>query len=107
MTMMPFKAKGYRAKEVLDLVQTDLCAPISTSARGGYEYFITFIDDYSRYGYVYLMCHMFETFEIFKEYKVEMENFHGKSIKSLRSDRGGEYLLGEFRQYRKDHGITS
>ena len=55
--MRPFKAKGYRAKEVLDLVHTDLCGPISTSARGRYEYFVTFIDDYSRYGYIYLMHH--------------------------------------------------
>ena len=53
--MRPFKAKGYRAKEVLDLVHTDLYEPMSTSARDGYEYFITFIDYYSRYGYIYLM----------------------------------------------------
>ena len=95
--MIPFKAKGYRANEVLDLVYTDLCGPISTSARGGYKYFITFIDYYSRYEYVYLMRHKSETFKIFKEYKAEVENHCGKSIKSLRSDRGGEYLLGEFR----------
>ena len=74
-----------------------LCGPISTIARGGYEYFITFIDDYSRYGYIYLMHHKSETFEKFKEFKVEVENQIGKSIKSLRFDRGGEYLLGEFR----------
>ena len=36
-----------------------------------------------------------------------MENHKGRSIKSLRSDRGGEYLLGEFRQFLIDHGITS
>ena len=97
MTMRPFKAKGYRAKEVLDLVHTDLCGPISTNARGGYEYFFTFIDDYSRYEYIYLMHHKSETFEKFKEFKTEVENHRGKSIKSLRPDRGGEYLLGEFR----------
>ena len=96
-----------RSFKRLDLVHTDLCGPMSTSARGGYEYFITFIDDYSRYGYIYLMHHKSETFKIFKEYKAEVENLHGKSIKSLRSDRGGEYLLGEFRQYLEDHGITS
>ena len=107
MTMRPFKAKGYRAKEVLDLVYTNLCGPISTSARGGYEYFITFIDDYSRYGYIYLMHHKSETFEKFKEFKAEVENHRGKSIKSLRSNCGGEYLLGEFRQFLEDHGITS
>ena len=52
MTMRPFKAKGYRVKEILDLVHTDLCGPMSTSARGGYEYFITLIANYSRYGYI-------------------------------------------------------
>ena len=107
MTMRPFKAKGYRAKEVLELVHTDLCGPINTIARGGYEYFVTFIDDYSRYGYIYLMRHKSETFDKFKEFKAEVENHKGKSIKSLRSDRGGEYLLGEFRQFLEDHGITS
>ena len=59
-TMWHFKVKGYRAKEVLDLVHTDLCRPMSTSVREGYEYFITFIDDYSRYIYIYLMRHKSE-----------------------------------------------
>ena len=99
--MRPFKAKGYRAKEVLDLVHIDLCGPISTSTRGGYEYFNTFIDDYSRYGYIYLMR---QAFKKFKEYKTEVENHRGKSIKSLQSDHGGEYLLSDFRQYLEDHG---
>ena len=93
MTMRPFKVKGFRAKEVMDLLHTDLCGLISTSARGGYEYFITFIDDYSRYGYIYMMRHKSEAFEKFKEFKTEVENHRGKCIKSIRSDRGGEYLL--------------
>ena len=97
MTMRSFKAKGYRAKVVLDLVHTDLCGPISTSAIGGSEYFISFIDDYSRYRYIYMMRHKFEAFEKFKEYKAEVEKHQGKSIKYLRSDHGVEYLLVEFR----------
>ena len=80
---------------------------MSASARGGYEYFMTFIDNYSRYGYIYLMRHKYEAFEKFKEFKAEVENYHGKSIKSLRFDHGGEFLLGEFRQFLEDHGITS
>ena len=75
MTMRPFKVKGYRAKEVLNLVHTDLCGPMSTNARGGYEYFITFIDDYSRYIYIYLMRHKYEVFQKFKEFKTEVENY--------------------------------
>ena len=99
MTKRPFSAKGYRAKELLELVHSDLCGPMTTRARGGFEYFMTFIDDYSRYVYIYLMHHESEAFEKFKVYRAEVEKHQGKSIKTLRSDRGGEYLLGEFRQY--------
>ncbi|MCQ7056702.1 transposase family protein, partial [Clostridioides difficile] len=99
MTKRPFKAKGYRAKEVLELIHSDLCGPMSIQARGGFEYFVTFIDDYSRYGYIYLLRRKSECFEKFKEYRADVEKQHGKSIKSLRSDRGGEYLAGEFRSY--------
>ena len=80
---------------------------MSTHAIGGYSYFITFTDDLSRYGYVYLMKYKSEAFEKFREYKNEVENQTGKSIKTLRSDRGGEYLSTEFTQFLKDHGILS
>ena len=42
-------------------------------ARGSYEYFVTFVDDYSRYGYIYLMQHKSKTFEKFKEFQSESE----------------------------------
>ena len=99
MTKRPFNAKGRRAQELLELVHTDVCGHMSTQAKGGYEYFITFTDDYSRYGYVYLMRRTFEAFEKFKEFRVEVENQLGKRIKAIRSDCGGEYLLGDFKDY--------
>ena len=55
MTKSPFTEKDERASDVLALIHTDVCGPMSICARGGYSYFITFIDDLSRYGYVYLM----------------------------------------------------
>ncbi|KAH0972804.1 hypothetical protein GBA52_024960 [Prunus armeniaca] len=61
---------------------------MTTSSRGGFSYFITFIDDHSWLGYVYLMKHKFESFEKFKEFKNEVEKQTRKSIKILRSDRG-------------------
>ncbi|KAG8503558.1 hypothetical protein CXB51_001537 [Gossypium anomalum] len=67
---------------------------MSFSARGGYEYYVTFIDDYSIYEYVYLMNHKSETFDKFKEFREEVEK--GLPVKELRSDRGGEYLFDEF-----------
>ncbi|GJU22746.1 putative retrotransposon protein [Tanacetum coccineum] len=69
-------------------------------------YFITFTDDYSRYGYVYLLKHKHEVFETFKVFKNEVENQLGKTIKAIRSDRGGEYISQEFKDYLKANGIV-
>ena len=106
MTKSPFKKKGVRAKDLLELIHSDVCGPMSQSARDGYRYFITFTDDYSRYGYVYLMRHKSEAFDKFKEYKNEVENQLDKRIKALRTDRGGEYLSNEFSTYLKECGIV-
>ena len=48
-----------------------------------------------------------ETFENFKEFKAEVENQLGKRIKAIRSNRGGEYLLGDFKDYLTQNGIVS
>ena len=56
---------------------------MSVEAHGGYHYFLTFIDDLSRYGHIYLMKHKSETFEKFKEFQSEVENHHNKKIKFL------------------------
>ncbi|KAL0434188.1 UNVERIFIED_CONTAM: hypothetical protein Slati_2753100 [Sesamum latifolium] len=107
MTKKPFVGQSAIAKGLLDLVHTDVCGPLSIPARGGFSYFITFTDDHSRYGYVYLMRYKSEAFGRFKEYRLEVENQTSRKIKALRSDRGGEYLSGEFIDYLKENGILS
>ena len=107
MTKSPFTHKGERAKELLGLIHTDVCGPFGTSARGGYLYFITFTDDFSRYGFVYLMRHKSESFEKFKEIKSEVQNQLDKNIQALRSDSGEEYLSQEFDNHLKECGIVS
>ena len=69
MTKRSFTAKGVKAQGCLDLIHSDVCGSFSVHARGGYEYFITFTDDYSRYGYVYLMKKKSEVLDKFKEFK--------------------------------------
>ena len=92
---------------MLELVHSNVCGPMSTRARVGYEYFITFTDDYSRFGSVYLMKWKSEAFEKFKEFRVEVENQLGKRIKAIRSNCGGEYLLRDFKDYLTENGIIS
>lgn len=69
MTKSPFTGHGDRANELLGLIHSDVCGPMTTQARGGYSYFITFTDDLSRFGHVYLMKHKSEAFDKFKEYQ--------------------------------------
>ena len=88
-------------------MHSDVCGPISVKARGGYEYCVTFIDYYSRYGYVYLMHCKSETFDKFKEFRTKVEKQLGVPIKSLQSDRGGEYLSDEFQQHLLENEIVS
>ena len=59
LTKRSFSRKGERAKEPLRLIHYNVCRPLNVQARGAYEYFVTFIDDYSRYGYAYLMQRKF------------------------------------------------
>ena len=55
MTKTPFSGTMERATDLLEIIHTDVCGPMSVEARGGYCYFLTFTDDLSRYGYIYLM----------------------------------------------------
>src|SRR3954468_20320501 len=74
MTKTPFSRTMERATDLLEIIHTDVCGPMNVEARGGYHFFLTFTDDLSRYGYIYLMKHKSETFEKFKEFQSEVEN---------------------------------
>ena len=80
------------------------------------KYFITFIDDYSRYKYLYLRHSKDEALGTFKVFKDEIENQRGNHIKIVRSDRGGDYYgkyienrqaLGAFAQFLQENGIVT
>ncbi|GJU92897.1 retrotransposon protein, putative, ty1-copia subclass [Tanacetum coccineum] len=106
MTRKSFPHRPERATDLLGIIHTDVCGPLRHVSKQGASYFITFTDDYSRYGYVYLLKHKHEVFETFKVFKNEVENQLGKTIKALRSDRGGEYISQEFKDYLKACGIV-
>ena len=83
MTKDPFTGHSERTNELLGLIHTDVYGPLSSTARGGYKYFITFANDFSRYGYVYLMRHKSESFEMLKSFQNEVQNQLGKTFKAL------------------------
>ncbi|GJS31237.1 putative zinc finger, CCHC-type containing protein [Tanacetum coccineum] len=104
-----------RSTGLLELIHTDICWPFP-SGIGGHKLFITFIDDYSRYMYLFLINEKSESLEMFKTFKAEVENQLDRKIKVVRSDRGGEYYCrhtdvgqtpGSFFDFCKDHEIIN
>ena len=88
-----FKAKNKgasRSSDLLEIVHSDISGPYSITICGS-RYFLTFIDDFSRYGYLYLIKEKSDALDKFKVFKLEVEKQLGKVIKTVRSDRGGEY----------------
>ena len=80
-----------RASNVLELIHTDICGPFPTASWNGQTYFITFIDNFSRYGYLYRIHDKSQSLDVFKKYKAEVENQLNKRIKNVRSDHGQKY----------------
>nr|GEZ06043.1 retrotransposon protein, putative, Ty1-copia subclass [Tanacetum cinerariifolium] len=107
MTRKPYSHQVEKATDLLGLIHTDVCGLFKIMSRQGAYYFVTFTDEFSRYGYVYLLKHKHEVFETIKVFQKEVENQLGKTIKSLRSGRGGEYTIQEFSDHLKEHGIIT
>jgi transposase InsO family protein len=101
----PHKAAEARNLAPLELVHSNLCEMNGILTKGGKIYFLTFIDDSTRFFYVYLLKTKDEAFNYFKTYKAEVENQHERKIKRLRPDRGGEYFSNVFDEFCVEHGI--
>jgi len=110
------KKGANRSTSTLEIIHTDICGPFPVKSVDGYDSFITFTDDYSRYGYIYPIKERNEALDKFKIFKAEVENQHDKRIKIVRSDRGGEYygrhtpygqVPGPFARFLQETGIVA
>ncbi|GJS71708.1 zinc finger, CCHC-type containing protein, partial [Tanacetum coccineum] len=89
-TRQPFKSIT-RKYVILELIHSDLCDFHATPSLGNKKYVVTFIDDASRFCYVYLLHAKDEALDKFRIYKTEVKLKQNEFIKTLRTNRGGEY----------------
>ena len=69
------------------------------------KYFVTFVDDHTRYVWAYILKSKDEVFAHFQKWKAQVEKSTGREVKILRSDNGGEYTSKEFNSYLITEGI--
>lgn len=107
---LPYEESKFKSKEPLELIHSDVFGLVKQTSIGGMKYIVTFIDDFSRYVWVYFMKHKSETFSKFKEFKKVAEAEVGKVVRCLRIDNGGEYTSDELcdflQEYRIRHQFT-
>ena len=102
----PFaESSSFRAIEPLELIHTDICGPISPPTLGGSWYFLLIIDDYSRLTWVAMLQCKSDAFESFKRFKNLVEIEKGVKVKTLISERGGEFTSEEFSKHCLEYGI--
>jgi hypothetical protein len=101
------KRKDRYSTSVGDVIHSDVCGPITPIALGGYRYFVTFTDDYSRFTWVTPIKHKDEVLNLFKNLYNELKNQKGVKVKKLVSDGGGEYISKVFEAYLLKKGIES
>jgi transposase InsO family protein len=108
----PFHVRTHSSKEFLRYVHSDVWGPSSIALLSRKWYYVSFIDDYSRFTWVYFLRERSDVFETFKGWRAQVETQTGNKVKALnirvrylRSDNGGEYTSKEFGRYCKEKGI--
>ena len=105
-TRLLFPAQAnFRAEHPLQLVHADLCGPITPPSLAGNKYFLLLVDDYSHWMWVYMLREKGGAFEAFKKFKRLVENKSEHKLKTLRTDRGGEFTSQKFAEFCKEEGV--
>ena len=100
-----FSRSTRRAKYPLELVHSDVCGKLSECSLSGAQYFVTFVDDCSRYTCVFMLKRKSEVFGRFQQWKAMVEKSTSRKLKAIRTDNGGEYLSTEFQKYIQTEGV--
>ena len=93
------------SKGILDVVHSDVWGPAQTATFVGCRYYVTFIDDFSRYTWIFLMRQKSKVFTHFQKFKNEVLKTTGRLVRCLRSDGGKEYFSDAFTTYLRQEGI--
>jgi len=96
----------FNATRKLEVIHYDVCGPFEVKSVGGNRYFMTFIDDFTRKLWIYLLAKKDEVFGVFKKFRLLVQNESGEMISRLRTGGGGEYTSTEFNNFCSSNNIN-
>jgi transposase InsO family protein len=100
-----YPSSGMRSKKPFEVIHSDVWGPCEVHSISGHRWFVTFIDCFSRYTWLYLLKRKSDVFSVFKDLCALIKNQHEATIKVLRSDNGTEYVNQELEQFLTANGI--
>lgn len=100
-----FSESKTRSTGPIRLIHSDLCGPMQTPTPSGNRYFLTLIDDYSRFTVVRLIKSKDEVPKVVQEYIASMNTRFGRKPIAIRTDNGKEYVTQELKNFLKREGI--
>ena len=103
--VLPFLVHTSHVIAPFHLIHSDVWGMAPITSHANYKYFVTFIDDYSRFTWIYFLHSKNEVFSVFKIFYAYVQTQFSTKIKILRSDNGGEYTSHLFQDFLQNHGI--
>ena len=103
---LPFNTSETVSTDIFDLIHSDVWRPSSISSIGGSRYFIVFVDDYSRYSWIFHMKHHSELLQVYSNFAKMIETQFSKHIKNFRSDNALEYTQYDFQVVLHSYGTV-
>lgn len=103
--MLPFVKSNNHAVHPFDIIHSDVWGPSRVGSLSGKYYYVVFIDDWSRYSWIYFLRQKSEVLQVFKYLQAMVQTQFNKKIKILRTDSGGEYISTEFNHFLSAEGI--
>ena len=100
---LPYGSSSFVAKTPLELIYSDVWGPATVSV-GGYKYYVSFIDAFSKFTWIYLLHAKSDVEQIFLRFQAHVERLLNAKIKCVQSDWGGEYQ--RLHKYFQDSGIA-
>ena len=99
------KPSQKRSSKPFEIIHSDLSGKFSVDSLGGKRYYITFIDDFTRYSWIYFLRNKNDAYQSIREFIIRIKNQFNTTIKKIFSDNGGEYIDNRVTQFLIENGV--